>query len=126
MGQHFEISPQAETVDFAFAHVEELARLLHRTGHRDMAALLDAFGDLRELSLRRIARGGADGLIGPGSETLDYALAQMAELAELMARHGVSDAALLFRMPVDLNVAAGTLDVVRRPKPAGRASSMAA
>lgn len=98
--------PVAEAVNFAFAHVEELARLLHGAGHRDMAALLDAFGDLRELSVRRAARGGSDSLIGPGSDTLDYALAQMSELAELMSRHGAGDVALLFRTPGQLRAAA--------------------
>ncbi len=94
-----------EAVNFAFAHTEELARLLHSNGHRDVAALLDAISDLGELSRRRIARGGESGLIGPGGETLDYVLAQMSELAEMMTRHGVHDAALLFRMPGQLRVA---------------------
>jgi hypothetical protein len=86
-----------EAVKFAFTLTEELARLLHNTGHRDMAALLDAVGDLGELSRRRAARGGDGGLIGPGGDALDYALDQMTDLAGLMTRHGVHDAALLFR-----------------------------
>ena len=94
-----------EAVNFAFAHTEELARLLHSSGHRDMAALLDAVADLGELMRRRKARGGEGGLIGPGSETLDYVLAQMAELSEMMARNNIQDAALLFRMPGQLRVA---------------------
>jgi hypothetical protein len=70
-----------------------------------MAALLDAISDLGELMRRRKARGGESSLIGPGSETLDYVLAQMAELSEMMARHNIHDAALLFRMPGQLRVA---------------------
>lgn len=92
-------------MNFAFALTEELARLLHNSGHRDVAALLDTISDLGEFSRRRIARGGGNSLIGPSSETLDYALAQMSELAELMTRHGVHDAALLFRLPGQLRVA---------------------
>ncbi len=97
--------PTDEAVAFAFAHTQELARLLHKSGHHDVAALLDAIGDLGELSRRRIARGGENSLIGPGGETLDYVLAQMSGLAEIMTRHGVHDAALLFRMPGQLRVA---------------------
>jgi hypothetical protein len=106
MGHGYLELPAEEAVDFAFTHVEELARLLHGAGHRDMAALLDAFGDLRELSVRRAARGGSDSLIGPGSDTLDYVMAQMSELAELMSRHGAGDAAFLFRTPGQLRAAA--------------------
>ncbi len=91
-----------QAVDFAFDHIEELARLLHGSGHRDMAALLDGMGDLRELSRRRIAQGGDNALLAPSTETLDYVLAQMAELAELMTRKGVDDAAMLFRVPGQL------------------------
>ncbi len=104
--QSYRDLPAARATNFAFAHVEELARLLHGAGHRDMAALLDAFGDMRELSVRRAARGGADSLIGPGSDTLDYVMAQMSELAELMSRHGAGDVALLFRAPGQLRAAA--------------------
>jgi hypothetical protein len=98
-------TPADEAVDFAFAHTEELARLLHSNGHREVAALLDTIGDVGELARRRSARGGGKSLIGPGSETLDYVLAQMSELAEMMTRHGVHGAALLFRMPGQLRVA---------------------
>jgi hypothetical protein len=111
--------PAAEAVNFAFAHIEELARLLHSAGHRDMAALLDAFSDLRELSLRRSARGGCDSLIGPGSDTLDYVMAQMAELAELMTRSGARDAALLFRTPGQLRAAAEGRSFADGPLAAG-------
>lgn len=95
-----------QAVDFAFALTEELARLLHSSGHREMAALLYGIGDMGELSRRRTARGGAAGLVGPDSETLDFVLDQMAQLAELMSRHGVHDAAVLFRTPSQLRLAA--------------------
>ncbi len=85
--------------DFAFAHLSEMASLLHRSGHRDMAALLDSMGDIRELSRRRANKGGTEALIGPGSETLDYVLAQMSDLVKLMDANGMGDAALLFRIP---------------------------
>lgn len=98
--------PAAEAVNLAFTLTEELARLLHSSGHREMAALLDGIGDMGELSRKRMARDGATSLIGPGSDTLDYALDQMAELAELMTRHGAHDAAALFRMPGQLRFAA--------------------
>ena len=94
--------PTDEAVDFAFAHTQELARLLHKNGHRDVAALLDVIGDIGELSRRRISRGGENSLIGPGSEILDYVLAQMAGLAEIMDSNGVHEAAALFRMPGQL------------------------
>ncbi len=97
--------PAQEAITFAFAHTEELARLLHSSGHRDVAALLDVIGDLGEFARRRIARGGESSLIGPGSETLDYVLAQMSELADMMTRHDIHDAAMLFRMPGQLRVA---------------------
>lgn len=106
MGRLYREMPATEAVNFAFEHIEELARLLHSSGHRDMALLLDAFGDLRELASRRAAKGGTESLIGPGSDTLDYAMAQMSELADLMGRHGLGDAALLFRVPGQLRAAA--------------------
>lgn len=112
--------PADQAVNFAFSHTEELARLLHSSGHRDVAALLDAISDLGELSRRRSARGGGNSLIGPGSETLDYVLAQMAELAEMMTRNGVHDAALLFRVPGQLRVASEAGHYI------ARAASMAA
>lgn len=102
---HGEMSAE-QAVTFAFAHIEELARLLHASGHRDMALLLDAFSDLHELAMRRAAKGGTESLVGPGGDTLDYALAQMSELADLMGRHGLVDAALLFRAPGQLRAAA--------------------
>ena len=64
--------------------------------------LLDVIGDIGELSRRRISRGGENSLIGPGSEILDYVLAQMAGLAEIMDSNGVHEAAALFRMPGQL------------------------
>jgi hypothetical protein len=109
-----------EAVNQAFTLTEELARLLHNSGHREMAALFDGIGDMGELSRRRMARDGANSLIGPRSDTLDYALDQMAELAELMTRHGAHDAAALFRMPGQLRFAAET------PRFAAGASPMAA
>lgn len=93
-------------MNIAFTLTEELARLLHSSGHREMAALLDGIGDMGELSRRRMARGDAASLVGPGSDTLDYVLDQMAELSDLMARHGAHDAAALFRMPGQLRFAA--------------------
>jgi hypothetical protein len=101
--------PAGEAVTLAFALTEELSRLLHDSGHCEMAALLDAIGDMGELSRRRMARGGASSLTGPGSDTLDYVLDQMAELAELMARCGAHDAAVLFRTPGQLRLAAEAL-----------------
>jgi len=95
-----------QAVDFAFTLTEELARLLHSSGHREMAALLYGIGDMGELSRRRAAGNGATGLAGPDSETLDFVLDQMAQLAELMSRHGIHDAAVLFRTPVQLHLAA--------------------
>lgn len=95
-----------QAVDFAFTLTEELARLLHSSGHREMAALLYGIGDMGELSRRRTARNGVAGLAGPDSETLDFVLDQMAQLAELMSRHGVHDAAVLFRTPGQLRLAA--------------------
>lgn len=95
-----------QAVDFAFALTEELARLLHSSGHRETAALLDGIGDVGELSRRRTGGNRSEGLAGPGSETLDFVLDQMTQLAELMTRHGVHDAALLFRMPGQLRLAA--------------------
>lgn len=124
MGRRYQTSPAAEAVDFAFAHIEELSRLLHSAGHRDMASLLDAFGDLRELSTRRAARGGTDSLIGPGSDTLDYVMAQMSELAELMARHGAGDAALLFRIPGQLRSASEARTYGVGPQPCSNERSV--
>ena len=95
-----------QAVDFAFALTGELARLLHSSGNREMAALLYGIGDVGELSRRRTGRNGAAGLAGPDSETLDFVLDQMAQLAELMSRHGVHDAAVLFRTPSQLRLAA--------------------
>lgn len=112
--------PADKAVNFAFAHTQELARLLHDSGHRDMAALLDAICDMGELARRREARGGAPGLVAPGAETLDYVMDQMEDLAELMLRHGVHDAALLFRTPRQLAIAAAT------PRFGGGAATMAA
>lgn len=106
MGRLGQKKAAMEAVDFAFEHIGGLARLLHGAGHRDMALLLDAFGDLHELAMRRAAKGGTDSLIGPGGDTLDYAMAQMSELADLMGRHGLGDAALLFRAPGQLRAAA--------------------
>jgi hypothetical protein len=100
--------PADEAIQRAFTLTDELARLLHSSGHREMAALFDGIGDMGELSRRRAARDGATSLIGPGSDTLDYALDQMAELAELMTRHGAHDVAVLFRMPGQLRFAAET------------------
>lgn len=94
-----------QAVDFAFTLTGELARLLHGSGHREMAALLYGIGDMGELSRRRTAGSAAAGLAGPDSETLDFVLDQMAQLAELMSRHGVHDAAVLFRAPVQLHLA---------------------
>jgi hypothetical protein len=95
-----------QAVDFAFTLTGELARLLHGSGHREMAALLYGIGDMGELSRRRAAGSAAAGLTGPDSETLDFVLDQMAQLAELMSRHGVHDAAVLFRTPGQLRLAA--------------------
>lgn len=106
MGRLYRETPAQEAVKFAFEHLEELARLLHGSGHRDMALLLDAFGDLHELAQRRAAKGETESLIGPGSDTLDYVMAQMSELADMLGRQGLGDAALLFRVPGQLRTAA--------------------
>jgi len=95
-----------DTEEFAFAHLAGLAQLLHASGCRDMAVLLDAMSDLHELSSRRAAKGqGGALLIHPG-EAAAYALDQLDDLARLMDERGLYDAALLMRFPAQLQAAA--------------------
>ncbi len=91
---------------FAFAHLAGLAGLLHDSGARDLALLLDGIGDLRHLAQRREAKGGDAALLARRDDTTAYALSQIGDLARLMEAHGLADAALLLRLPAKLQAAA--------------------
>ena len=96
----------ADAEAFAFAHLAEMAALLHASGARDMALLIDAMGDLRNLAERRAAKTGQAALMARRQEATDYALSQLGDLARLMDEHGLADAALLMRLPAKLQAAA--------------------
>lgn len=92
--------------DFAFVHLVGLAQLLHASGCRDMAVLLDAMSDLHELSRRRAAKGQSGALLTHPGEAAGYALDQLDDLARLMDERGLPDAAVLMRFPAQLQAAA--------------------
>lgn len=89
-------------VQFAFEHVDAMAGMLRRAGHIDMALLLDGIGDVYALALRRAAETGVSALIQTDGDVVGYAAAQMHDLAEMMARLGIDDAAVLFNLPAQL------------------------
>lgn len=91
---------------FAFAHLDFLAQMLHKNGHRDMALLLDGMGDLHQLAQRQAAKGEGGELLRRRDETVDYALEQLGDLARLMEQHGLCDVAALMRLPAKLQAAA--------------------
>lgn len=99
-------SEPADVEAFAFAHMAEMSAMLHASGARDMALLLDAMGDLRNLAERRAAKTGEAALMARRQEATEYALSQIGDLARLMDEHGFADAALLMRLPAKLQAAA--------------------